>query len=260
MSDTATPPSPEQITADIARSNAEAAKFHAEAARAEAEAIKAAAEAREADAKARATILETEKKERERRESDASDVHHHVYRFTGPVDSGSVERAVSKLTEWHRLDLANGTHTERATFEIVFFSPGGGVIPGFALFDHLRWLSSQGHRIITGCTGMAASMGGILVQAGDHRWMSAESWYMIHRAAFGASGKTFEIEDEVEWVKRVEKRIVNIFSTRSDGRLTASKIKRNWDRKDWWIESDEALTLGLVDEVRGSWTQIAEAS
>lgn len=73
---------------------------------------------------------------------------------------------------------------------------------------------------------------------------------MIHRAAFGASGKTFEVEDEVEWVKRVERRILELFVQRTNGRLSAAKIKRNWDRKDWWITSDEALELGLVDEVR----------
>lgn len=226
-------------------------KFAAEAERARAEARKfsfeadqAAAEAYKAQLEARASLLEVEKKERERREADASDVHHHVYRFTGAVDQSSVDKAITKLTEWHRLA------GEACEMEIVFFSPGGAVIPGFALFDHLRWLSSQGHKITTGCTGMAASMGGILMQAGDHRWMSGEAWYMIHRAAFGAAGKTFEIEDEVEWVKRIEARIINIFTARSH--LTTSKIKRNWDRKDWWIDSNQALEYGLVDEIRGT--------
>ena len=71
---------------------------------------------------------------------------------------------------------------------------------------------------------------------------------MIHRAAFGAIGKTFEVEDEVKLVKRIEQRIVDIFTSRS--KLTNQKIKRNWDRKDWWIDADECLDLGLVDEVR----------
>ena len=72
---------------------------------------------------------------------------------------------------------------------------------------------------------------------------------MIHRAAFGASGKTFDIEDEVEWVKRIEKRIIDLFVRRSN--LSASKIKRNWDRKDWWIDADQALEFGLIDKIRG---------
>ena len=72
---------------------------------------------------------------------------------------------------------------------------------------------------------------------------------MIHRAAFGAIGKTYEIEDEVKLVKRIEDRIVDIFTKRS--KLTRLKIKRNWDRKDWWIDADECIQLGLVDEIRG---------
>ena len=230
-------------------------KFDAEAERARAEGVKFAAEATaalaaaaKADLEARKARLDVEKAERERREADASDVHHHLYRFTGSVDAASVDKAITKLTEWHRLS----TDPADTPIEIVFFSPGGAIIPGFALFDHLRWLSAQGHRITTGCTGMAASMGGILMQAGDHRWMSGEAWYLIHRAAFGAAGKTFDIEDEVEGVKRIEARIINIFTARSH--LTATKIKRNWDRKDWWIDSDQAMEHGLVDEIRGALT------
>ena len=95
---------------------------------------------------------------------------------------------------------------------------------------------------------MAASMAGILLQAGDTRWVGHQAWVMIHRAAFGAFGKTYEVEDEVEFVKRIEERILEIFTTRS--KLTKQKIKRNWDRKDWWISADEALEAHLVDEVR----------
>ena len=52
-------------------------------------------------------------------------------------------------------------------------------------------------------------------------------------------GPNVEIEDEVAWIKRIEERIIHIFTSRSN--LTKLKIKRNWDRKDWWINADEAL-------------------
>ena len=104
--------------------------------------------------------------------------------------------------------------------------------------------------MVTGTLGMAASMAGILLQAGDERWMGHQSWVMIHRAAFGAWGKTFEIEDEVKFVKRIEERILDIFIKRS--KLTKQKIKRNWERKDWWISAEECVEMGLVDVVKGS--------
>jgi ATP-dependent Clp protease protease subunit len=117
------------------------------------------------------------------------------------------------------------------------------------LFDFIQDLRFKGHEITTGSLGYAASMAGILLQAGDVRWIGHQSWMMIHRAAFGAMGKTFEVEDEVKFVKRIEKRILEIFVSRS--KLTRSKIQRNWNRKDWWITADECLDLNLVDEVKG---------
>lgn len=207
-----------------------------------AEAALAKAQAREAEAKA----LEAELKANKAADEDAArrskDEFHHVYRFDEQVTAGSVEKAVQKTTEWHRMSPG-------CDIEIIFFSPGGSVFDGFVLYDHLRYLSSQGHKIITGMQGMAASMAGILMQAGDHRWAGSESWYMIHRAAFGTMGKSYEVEDRVDHIKRVEARIVDIFVSRTN--LSKQKIVKNWDRKDWWIDSTEALEYGLIDEIRG---------
>lgn len=91
-------------------------------------------------------------------------------------------------------------------------------------------------------------MAGILLQAGDIRVMGRESWLMLHEAAFGAQGKVGEVEDTVEWVKKIQERILNIFAQHSS--LSRAQIKRRWTRKDWWIDSDEALRLGFVDEIR----------
>jgi ATP-dependent Clp endopeptidase proteolytic subunit ClpP len=171
----------------------------------------------------------------------AVDDENHLYRFSGEVSNSSVERCIKKLTEWHRLD-------RKCNIEIVFSSPGGSIIDGFELFDFIQHLRGQGHHVTTGTLGMAASMAGILLQAGDTRWVGHQAWVMIHRAAFGMYGKTYEVEDEVKFVKRIEERILDIFTSRS--KLTRNKIKRNWERKDWWISAEEANDLGLIDEVR----------
>jgi ATP-dependent Clp endopeptidase proteolytic subunit ClpP len=221
----------------------QAAKLIAEADAATAAAEKARAEARKASAEARRAELELAKAYRAETAELARDEHHHVYRFVGSVTGTSVAACVAKLTEWHRADPG-------CDIEVIFTSPGGSVIDGFVLFDFVRGLSAAGHRITVGVLGMAASMAGILLQMGDRRWVGREGWVMIHRASFGVSGSTYEIEDEVEWVQRLEKRILDIFVERSGGKLTARVIKRNWDRKDWWLTSEEALEFGVVDEVR----------
>ena len=185
--------------------------------------------------------LEYEKALGSRNKDTYTDEENNVYRFSKDVSHHSVQGCMSKLTEWHRSD-------PKCDIEIIFSSPGGSIIDGFELFDFIQDLRNQGHKVTTGSLGMAASMAGILLQAGDVRWIGHQAWLMIHRAAFGAIGKTYEVEDEVRLVKRIEERILDIFTSRSE--LSKVKIQRNWDRKDWWIDADEALKLGLVDEVR----------
>lgn len=219
----------EEIKADVARTLAETKKLEAETRKAEAEALVAELDARS----------EYRKREREK----AGDEENYLYRFAGEVSKNSVNNCMKKLTQWSRLN-------PKCDIEIIFSSPGGSIIDGFELFDFIQDLRSRGHHITTGTLGMAASMAGILLQAGDTRWVGGQAWVMIHRAAFGAFGKTYEVEDEVEFVKRIEERILEIFTSRS--RLTKQKIKKNWDRKDWWISADEAVELNLVDEVRAS--------
>lgn len=217
-------------------------KLEAETRKAEAEAKQAEAEARRTDAEARQTELDTWAAERNVQKKLATDEENHLYRFDGEVSKNSVNRCMSKLTEWSRLD-------PKCKMEIVFSSPGGGIISGFELFDFIQDLRKKGHHITTGSLGYAASMAGILLQAGDTRWIGHQSWMMIHRAAFGAIGKTFEVEDEVKLVKRIEYRILDVFVSRS--KLSRTKIQRNWNRKDWWITADECVEMGLVDELRG---------
>jgi ATP-dependent Clp endopeptidase proteolytic subunit ClpP len=224
----------EEIQAEIESKAAETQHKLAEVKKTEAETRKMEAEANKAE-------LDFEKAWRTRQKEVASDEENFLYRFSKDVNHNSVEACMGKLTQWHRKD-------PKCKMEIVFSSPGGSIIDGFELFDFIQEMRSNGHKVVTGSLGMAASMAGILLQAGDVRWIGHQSWMMIHRAAFGAIGKTFEIEDEVKLVKRIEERIVDIFISRS--RLTKLKIKRNWDRKDWWIDADECLELGLVDEIR----------
>lgn len=222
-----------------------AAVLAAEAERRRQEARKAAAEAAMAE-------LELEQMRRREREELAKDRYHHVYHFTAAINPESVGRCIEQLQTWSRLEPG-------CPMEIVFDSPGGQVIPGMDLFDFIQELRRRGHHVTTAARGMAASMAGILLQAGDHRVMGAECWMLVHEVSTLAMGKIGEIEDEVAFVKRIQERVLDIFATRcreAAERGTASKpltkaaIRRRWRRRDWWISSDECLRFGLVDEVR----------
>ncbi len=179
--------------------------------------------------------------ERETAEKLSSNDYNRVLLFNGSVSEGSVKLAINRLTEWHRLSPG-------APIEVIFSSGGGSVVDGMALFDFLTDLRNSGHRVTTSTLGVAASMAGILLQAGDWRTMGREAWLMIHEASFHAEGKVGEIDDTVEWVKKVQERVLRIFAERSH--MTVDEIREKWNRRNWWIDSDEALRLGLVDALR----------
>ena len=220
---------------------AETEKVRFEIAKLKAEADKTAAEAENAANMAIISRLARENTEREVRASLASNDFNRVYLFNGSVTEATVRLAINRLTEWHRVYPGED-------MEIIFSSGGGSIVDGMALYDFITDLRASGHRITTSTLGIAASMAGILLQAGDVRTMGREAWLMIHEAAFRTEGKIGEIEDTVDWIKKVQERVLLIFAMRS--KMTTEEIRAKWTRRDWWIDSDEALRLGLVDALR----------
>lgn len=167
----------------------------------------------------------------------------HTFHFFGGVDKGSVQPCIERLNMWHQMDPG-------CDMTIVFNSPGGSVIDGMALFDFIRFMRDKGHKITIIALGYAASMAGILLQAGDVRVMAKGSWLLIHEVAFSASGKIGEIEDQYRFGEKLKEQAAKIFIERSGGKLTREVLDANWTRKDWWLSSDESLALGLIDEIR----------
>lgn len=234
---------PEPVDAsEIARREAEAAKYLAEA-------EKARAETRIALARAADLELGVERDRDMRSIELAADWRHKVYVFDKAVDAKSAKECMAQLTVWARNDPG-------CEFEIILNTPGGEVTAGLALFDYIRQLSRSGHKVTTSALGMAASMGSILLQAGDHRRMARESWLLIHEVQAGAIGSWGEITDRVKWLDRIQERLLDLYADRAaqvKGKgvhpITRAAIKKNWTRTDWWLDSAEALRHGIVDEI-----------
>jgi len=169
--------------------------------------------------------------------------HQHVFNFVAAVSGTTVQAAIERLNSWDVMDPG-------CDMTIIFNSPGGSVIDGMALFDYIRWMRTRSHKVTIIALGYAASMAGILLQAGDVRVMAKGSWLLIHEVAFGVAGKIGEIEDMYKFGERLKEQAATIFVERSGGKLTREMLEINWNRKDWWISPDEALALGLIDEIR----------
>lgn len=208
-----------------------------------AEIKKLEAEAAFLDARRRSQELVIENQLEERADIAASNEEHGIYIFYQPINQTSAGVCIQTLGHWARRE-------DRAPqpFTIEFCSPGGDVIAGFALIDYVHQLRDRGHEINTLGLGWVASMAAICLQAGQTRTMSENSYMLIHEIASGAIGSLSEIEDETKFLKRLNERGNKILAARShlDEREIAKKAKR----KDWWLDAEEALEYGFIDEVR----------
>ena len=153
------------------------------------------------------------------------------------IDSAAVDEVIEDIESGLPLD----------TLEVILQSPGGGVLAGLALYDYLRWLRQRGIHITTSALGLTASIGAIILQAGDHRVIGAESYLLIHGAQDLSESDDSEITGESRLIELVHRQTIRILSDRSH--LTPAELETRMDG-DWWLTASQALAHGLVDEVR----------
>ena len=197
-------------------------------------------EARKAEIELQAAEISLSASRRTERNALSEDNEVMVYTFSGGVTEESVQTAIAALEVWAR-------RSPGAPITIQLNSPGGSVFHGLALFDYFLSLRARGHELTIMVLGMAASMGSILLQAGDHRVMGPNAYVMLHEVSSWMVGKTANLEDEVEFHKRLEKRLVEILCSRS--KYTPEKLLEEWKKKDLWMDADKCLSNGLVDRV-----------
>ncbi len=129
--------------------------------------------------------------------------------------------------------------------QIYINSPGGSVSAGLGIYDTMQLVSSD---VATICTGLAASMGAVLLTAGAAGKRSAlpHSRVMIHQPLGGAQGQASDIEITAREILKTRKELYEILSAHSG--VPMKKIERDADR-DYWLSAAEAKAYGLIDEV-----------
>ena len=130
---------------------------------------------------------------------------------------------------------------------VIFNSPGGAVIHGLALYDQILEMRKAGHHVTTIARGQVASMGGILLQAGNERIIGRHAHMLIHEVAYGAQGKLGEMEDRLAFSKQLQDRLVAILAERSS--MSKAEIKERWHKTDWWLGAAQTVKLGFADRV-----------
>jgi ATP-dependent Clp protease protease subunit len=124
-------------------------------------------------------------------------------------------------------------------------SPGGSVIDGLGIYDTMQYVSPD---VATICTGLAASMGAVLLTAGTtgKRTCLPHSRVMIHQPLGGMQGQVSDMEISYKLIKQMQKELYDILAKHTG--QSYDKIMEDCDR-DNWMRAPEAKEYGLVDEV-----------
>ncbi len=137
--------------------------------------------------------------------------------------------------------------SENPSKDIAFYinSPGGVVSAGMAIYDTMQYIRSP---VSTVCVGQAASMGSLLLTAGNKgkRYALPNARIMVHQPSGGAQGQATDIAIQAKEILRT-RHILNEIYVRHTGQ-TLEEIERKLER-DSYMSADEARDFGLVDEV-----------
>lgn len=124
-------------------------------------------------------------------------------------------------------------------------SPGGSVYPGLGIYDTMQYVRPD---VATICTGLAASMGALLLTGGAKGKRSAlpHARIMIHQPWGGAQGKASDMEITIKQLIELKKDLYHILSKHTGKNYKA--IEKDVDR-DYWMRASEAKTYGIIDEI-----------
>ena len=128
---------------------------------------------------------------------------------------------------------------------IYLNTPGGSVYAGLGIYDTMQYISSD---VSTICTGMAASMGAVLLVAGTtgKRFALQHSRVMIHQPMGGAQGQASDIEITAREIQKLKKELYTIIANHSG--KPYEQIEKDSDR-DYWMTAAEAKEYGMIDDV-----------
>jgi ATP-dependent Clp protease protease subunit len=155
----------------------------------------------------------------------------------GMVDDDSAKHVIERLLY---LDSLGSDE-----IQLIINSPGGYVTSGFAIYDTMMQVKSP---VATVCSGLAASMGSILLSAGakGRRMIQPHARVMIHQPSGGAQGQASSIEIQAREIIKTKEIGARILSENCNQPL--EKVMNDFDR-DYWMDAQESLAYGIVDQL-----------
>lgn len=134
---------------------------------------------------------------------------------------------------------------DKADISLYLNTPGGIVSAGLGIYDTMQLIRPNVNTI---CTGLAASMGSILLVAGKERSILPHAKVMIHQPLGGAAGQASDILIEAEEIKKCRDELCSILAEHT--KQPFDRVFQDMDR-DHWFTAQEAIDYGLVDKILG---------
>lgn len=155
----------------------------------------------------------------------------------GQVDDKSAKHVIDRLMYLDALETKD--------IHLYINSPGGYVTSGFAIYDCMKSLKSD---VSTICTGFAASMGSIILSAGEKgkRFIQPHARVMIHQPSGGARGQASDIEITAKEIVKTKELSAELLAANCG--QTVEKIMKDFNR-DHWMGADESVAYGIVDAI-----------
>jgi len=137
------------------------------------------------------------------------------------------------------------SNDSKRDIQIYLNTPGGSVYAGLGIYDTMQYINPD---VATICTGMAASMGAVLLCAGEKGKRTAlpHSRVLIHQPMGGAQGQASDIEITAREISKLKKELYDIITKHSG--QTYKKVWKDSDR-DYWMTAKEAKEYGMIDEI-----------
>jgi|TARA_Y100000996_G_scaffold225802_1_gene177594 ATP-dependent Clp protease protease subunit len=161
--------------------------------------------------------------------------------ITGPIDDSVATIVTAQL-------LFLEAENPKKEISLYINSPGGVVTAGMAIYDTMQFIRPP---VSTLCIGQAASMGSLLLAAGEKgmRYCLPHSRVMVHQPSGGFSGQASDIERHAEDIIKIKKRLNDLYVNHTG--QSYNTIEKTLDR-DYFMDSEEAKKFGIVDAVIAS--------
>jgi len=181
--------------------------------------------------------MSADKKEKVQNRIDQQQLDDRTIFLWGQVDDKSARHVVDRLMYLNSLN-----HDE---IKLYINSPGGYVTSGFSMYDTIKSIESP---VATICTGLAASMGSLLLSVGEKgkRFIQPHARVMIHQPSGGARGQASDIEITAQEILKTKEISARILAENCGQDF--DKVMKDFQR-DHWMDAEESVKYGIVDGI-----------